>query len=121
MTQMNDMASQIRKPARNPEHAQELRQFMKDTEGNVDALRPLIAELPAYYELLDEFFYELPDEMDAADISESLYNQLFQTELTWPPLFFGIWAAAEPDVSSQPPTNPPLCSTSCTTRGRRDL
>lgn len=64
---------------------------------------------------------ELPDEMDAADISESLYNQLFQTELTWPPLFFGIWAAAEPDVSSQPPTNPPLCSTSCTTRGRRDL
>ena len=43
---------------------------------------------------------ELPDEMDAADISESIYNQLFSTELTWPPMFFGIWAAGEPDVSN---------------------
>lgn len=42
---------------------------------------------------------ELPDEMDAADISESIYNQVFSTELTWPPMFFGIWAAGEPDVS----------------------
>ena len=40
--------------------------------------------------------------MDAADISESLYAQLFHTELTWPPMFFGIWAAAEPDVSHLP-------------------
>lgn len=43
---------------------------------------------------------ELPDEMDASDIAESFYSHLFSTELTWPPMFFGIWAAGEPDVST---------------------
>ena len=41
---------------------------------------------------------ELPTEIDAADIAESMYAFLFMTELTWPPLFFGTWAAFEPDV-----------------------
>lgn len=40
--------------------------------------------------------------MDAADITESFYGHLFMTELTWPPAFFGLWAAGEPDVSSFP-------------------
>ena len=64
---------------------------------------------------------ELPDEMDAADISESLYNQLFSTELTWPPMFFGIWAAGEPDVSffDLTLTVHNLFSTSFITLGRR--
>lgn len=43
---------------------------------------------------------ELPDELDAADIAESMYAGLVMTELTWPSLFFGIWAAFEPDVLS---------------------
>lgn len=42
---------------------------------------------------------ELPDEIDATDIAENLYTQVFMTELTWPPMFFGGWAAFEPDVS----------------------
>ena len=42
---------------------------------------------------------ELPDELDSSDIAESFYSHLFSTELTWPPMFFGIWAAGEPDVS----------------------
>ena len=41
---------------------------------------------------------ELPDELDAADVAEASYAYLFATELTWPPLFFGTWAAFEPDV-----------------------
>ncbi len=45
---------------------------------------------------------ELPDDMDDADITESFYSHLFMTELTWPPMFFGIWAAGEPDVSQFP-------------------
>ena len=62
--EMNDMCKGVRKPARNPEHAQELRQYMKDTQANVANLQPAIRELPAYYDLLDEFLYELPDEFD---------------------------------------------------------
>ena len=42
---------------------------------------------------------ELPDEVDSADVSESLYNQLFHTELVWPVIFYGGYAAFEPDVS----------------------
>ena len=42
---------------------------------------------------------ELPDDLEASDIAESFYSHLFASELTWPPMFFGIWAAAEPDVS----------------------
>ena len=41
----------------------------------------------------------MPDELDSSDIAESFYSHLFSTELTWPPMFFGIWAAGEPDVS----------------------
>ena len=51
---------------------------------------------------------ELPDEMDASDIAESFYSHLFATELTWPPMFFGIWAAGEPDVSTLTSYNLPL-------------
>ena len=40
---------------------------------------------------------ELPDEVDVADISEGIYNQLFHTELVWPVFFFGIYSAFEPD------------------------
>ena len=43
---------------------------------------------------------ELPTEINAEDMSESVYQQLFQTELVWPPLFFSGWAAFEPDVST---------------------
>lgn len=42
---------------------------------------------------------ELPDEIDAADLAENLHGYMFMTELTWPSLFFGAWAAFEPDVS----------------------
>ena len=40
---------------------------------------------------------ELPDEIDSADIAESMYANLMMTEMTWPSLFFGAWAAWEPD------------------------
>ena len=42
---------------------------------------------------------ELPDEVDASDIAENLYHQIFMGELIWPPMFFGGWSAFEPDVS----------------------
>ena len=42
---------------------------------------------------------ELPSEIDSTDIAESMYSQIFMTELTWPPLFWGGWSAFEPDVS----------------------
>ena len=79
--QMNDMCAQVRKPAKNPEHAQELRQYMKDTEGNVEALQPLIAELPAYYDLLDEFLYELPDDMDKLKWATYTWPQKMDSEI----------------------------------------
>ena len=41
---------------------------------------------------------ELPAELDASDVAESIYGHMFMTELTWPSLFFGAWAAFEPDV-----------------------
>ncbi len=41
---------------------------------------------------------ELPSEIDASDIAENMHGYLFMTELTWPSLFFGTWAAWEPDV-----------------------
>ena len=40
---------------------------------------------------------EIPSEVDATDIAENLYTQVFMTELTWPPLFFGTWGSFEPD------------------------
>ena len=42
---------------------------------------------------------EIPDEIDSAEIAENLYQQLFMTELVWPVVFFGVYAAFEPDVS----------------------
>jgi hypothetical protein len=42
---------------------------------------------------------ELPAEIDAADVGENWYAYLYMTELTWPSLFFGAWAAFEPDVN----------------------
>jgi len=42
---------------------------------------------------------ELPSQLDAADLAENMYAYMFMTELTWPSLFFGTWAAFEPDVS----------------------
>ena len=43
---------------------------------------------------------ELPDEIDSADVAESLYGQLFHTELVWPVVWFGGYSAFEPDVSN---------------------
>jgi hypothetical protein len=40
---------------------------------------------------------ELPDEIDTADIAETIYKYLVMTELTWPPLFMSTWAAFEPE------------------------
>ena len=42
---------------------------------------------------------DFPDEMDASEFAENLYAHMMMTELTWPSLFFGTWAAFEPDVS----------------------
>ena len=42
---------------------------------------------------------ELPTEIDSGDVAESMYNYMFMTEMVWPSLFFGTWAAMEPDVS----------------------
>ena len=47
--------------------------------------------------------------MDASDITESFYGHTFYTELTWPPAFFGIWAAGEPDVSLFPSFTLTIC------------
>ena len=41
---------------------------------------------------------ELPTDISNEDIAESMYANMFMTELTWPSLFFGVWAAMEPDV-----------------------
>ena len=62
--QMDEMKAGVSKPARNPEHAVELRQYFKTVTDNVGNLRPEIAELPADCELLDEFLHMLPDEED---------------------------------------------------------
>ena len=42
---------------------------------------------------------ELPTDINAEEMTESAYQQLFMTELIWPPAFFAGWAAFEPDVS----------------------
>ena len=62
--EMKAMCSNVMKPLRSPEHAQEQRQYFKDVTAQVEALQPQIAELPAYYEVLDEFFYLLSDDED---------------------------------------------------------
>lgn len=41
---------------------------------------------------------ELPDHIDSADIAEATYANMMMTEMTYPPIFFGTWAAWEPDV-----------------------
>jgi hypothetical protein len=41
---------------------------------------------------------ELPDHIDSADLAEATYFNVVMTEMTWPPIFFGAWAAFEPDV-----------------------
>lgn len=41
---------------------------------------------------------ELPDKIDSGDIGEYMYANMALTELVWPPIFFGAWAAFEPDV-----------------------
>merc|ERR1712166_851738 len=40
---------------------------------------------------------ELPDEIESSDVAENLYGQVFMTELLWPPMVYGGWAAFEPD------------------------
>jgi len=42
---------------------------------------------------------DFPDEMDASEFAENIYAHLMMTEMTWPSLFLGTWAAFEPDVS----------------------
>jgi hypothetical protein len=41
---------------------------------------------------------ELPSELDASDVAEATGAYMFMSELVWPPLFFGTYAAFEPDV-----------------------
>ncbi len=41
---------------------------------------------------------ELPDHISNEDMAEALHSNIFMTELTWPSIFFGAWAAMEPDV-----------------------
>jgi hypothetical protein len=41
---------------------------------------------------------ELPDQLDASDVAESMYAYIFMTEMTWSPFFAGTWGAWEPDV-----------------------
>ena len=43
---------------------------------------------------------EVPTDCNIEDVAEGVYSQLFMSELIWPPMFFSIWAAYEPDVSS---------------------
>lgn len=62
---------------------------------------------------------ELPAELDATDLAEATHGYLFMTELTWPSLFFGTWAAFEPDVYSIQKYQ--LFSTSSITPGKRVL
>ena len=40
---------------------------------------------------------ELPDDIDGADIAETMYKSLAMTELNWPPLFLATWSCFEPD------------------------
>ena len=61
----NEMMTQLSKPAHSPEHAQELRQYFKECESQIANLQPEVNELPAYYDFLDEFFYEMPEDDDA--------------------------------------------------------
>ena len=49
---------------RRPCAASHLPPYFKTVTDNVGNLRPEIAELPAYCELLDEFLHMLPDEED---------------------------------------------------------
>ena len=42
----------------------------------------------------------MPDTIDSADIAEATWANVALTELVWPPVFFGSWAAFEPDVLS---------------------
>lgn len=43
---------------------------------------------------------ELPTDVNAEDITETMYSQIFMTEVFFPPIFFTAWAAFEPDVSA---------------------
>ena len=43
----------------------------------------------------------MPDTIDSADIAEATWANAALTELVWPPMFFGSWAAFEPDVLFQ--------------------
>ena len=36
---------------------------------------------------------ELPDDIDAEEIAERMYANMFATEVTWPPFFFLVFAA----------------------------
>ena len=40
---------------------------------------------------------QLPDDIEASDVAETLYMHLFHTEIIYPPFFSGTWAAWEPD------------------------
>ncbi len=39
----------------------------------------------------------IPDEINSSDIAESVFYTIFKTEITWTVLFFGGFAAFEPD------------------------
>jgi hypothetical protein len=44
---------------------------------------------------------ELPDNISNEEIAETIHSHMFMTELTWPSIFFGAWAAFEPDVNTK--------------------
>ena len=62
--EFDDMCAKVRQQPKNPEHVQEMRQYFEEVEGFTANLRPQIAELPAYYSLLDSFatsLYSVPE------------------------------------------------------------
>ena len=62
--EMQGMCTRVQKPVGSPEHAQEQRQYFKEVEASVSAMQPRIDEIPAYYELLESFYFLLSDEAD---------------------------------------------------------
>ena len=48
---------------------------------------------------------ELPDELDASDILETIYKSYVNTELIWPPVFASTWAAFRPRRAAGAPSS----------------